>query len=112
MISQPLFWRVQQRSLSSLQFEGRCYISTHNAQYEESIRTAQDVLSAQLEQAKARAIVLYYSSRMEVVCCDPVGSSFFPLRPLLGYNRHAGKEMTVWLSLCCRRSSVSRMYCP
>ena len=38
-----------------------------NAQYEENLKNVDDIQDAQHEQTKARAIVAYYSSRIEAV---------------------------------------------
>ena len=42
-------------------------ISMINAQYEENLKNVDDIQDAQHEQTKARAIVAYYSSRIEAV---------------------------------------------
>lgn len=57
------------------------------------------------QQGKARAVVLYYSSRMEAV--SELGSRSY-LGPFFIFlcSRRGGKEMMAWLSSCYRRSLV------
>jgi hypothetical protein len=75
-------------------------------QLEETLRSAEDPERIHA-QARARATIMYFSSRMEVVSC------YTHIRYPLGFltisltgRRRGVKAMTVLLFSCCRRSPV------